>query len=155
VKKTNDKPIKALLIEDDPEYAYLMREMLAAVKSTPFDLEHADRLSTGLEQLAAGDIDVVLLDLSLPDSWGFDTFARARAQAPQVPIIVLSGLSDETLAVKAVREGAQDYLVKGQTEGHLLARAIRHAVERKRTQEVLQKNEEKTHTLFESSPQDS
>jgi len=134
-KAMDDKLIKVLLIEDDPEYTYLMRQMLAVVRGTPFDLENTDRLSTGLERLAAGTIDIVLLDLSLPDSWGLATFARAHAQSPQVPIIVLSGLADEALAVKAVREGAQDYLVKGQIESNLLVRAMRYAIERKRTEE--------------------
>jgi len=133
----DDKPIKVLLIEDDPEYAYLVREMLAVAGGAPFDLECADRLSTGLERLAAGGIDVILLDLLLPDSWGLDTFVKAFAQVPGVPMIVLSGLGDEALAVEAVREGAQDYLVKGQVGGNLLVRAIRYAIERKRAEEAL------------------
>ena len=151
----NDKAIRVLLIEDNPGDARLIRQMLAEVRGAGFGLECVDRLSTGLERLGTGGFDVILLDLGLPDSRGLDTFTRVYAQVLQVPIIVLTGLADETLAVKAVREGAQDYLVKGQTEGHLLARAIRHAVERKRTQEALRKSEEKYHTLFESSPQDS
>jgi len=137
MKTMDNKPIKILLIEDDPEYSYLMRAMLDVAWGAPFDLENADRLSTGLERLAAGDIDVVLLDLSLPDSWGFDTFARTHAQAPQVPIVVLSGLANETLAVEIVREGAQGYLAKGQTDGNLLVRTVRYAIERKQAEEAL------------------
>jgi DNA-binding NtrC family response regulator len=87
-----------------------------------------------LECLAAGDIDIVLLDLSLPDSLGLDTFTRVYDKAPCLPIIVLTGLDDEELAAKAVREGAQDYIIKGQVDSNLLARAIRYAIERKRAE---------------------
>lgn len=155
MKQTLDKQpqtIKVLLIEDDPIYAHLMQEMLSvAVDISPsasrqtFDLEWAGCLSAGMERLAKGDIDVMLLDLLLPDSRGFDTFVRAHAQAVRVPIIVLSGLNDQALAMKAVREGAQDYLVKGQVDGNLLVRAMCYAIERKRAEEELwQRNEELT-----------
>lgn len=145
----DNKHIKVLLIEDNPGDARLIREMLAEVKSAPFDLEHADRLSTGLERLSAGGIDVVLLDLSLPDSRRLDTFAKAQAQAPEVPIVVLTGLDDEALAVKAVRGGAQDYLVKGQVDSNLLARAMRYAIERKRMEEELRSYSEHLEEMVE------
>jgi len=87
----NVEPIKVLLIEDNPGYAHLLREMLAEAKTSPFEMECADHLSIGLERLADGDIDVVLLDLSLPDSMGFDTFVKVNAQTSKVPIIVLTG----------------------------------------------------------------
>ena len=142
VKEMDDKS-KVLLIEDDPEYAYLMREMLANVRGALFDLEVVDLLSSGLERLSTGRIDVVLLDLMLPDSQGFDTFARAHAQAPQMPIVVLTSLNDEAVAVRAVREGAQDYLLKGQVDGNLLVRAMRYAIERKQVEKTLrQRNRE-------------
>jgi len=147
----DDKPIQVLLIEDDPEYSHLVREMLAVVGGAPFDLECADRLSTGLERLAAGDIDVVLLDLLLPDSWGLDTFIKAHAQVPGVPTIVLSGLGDEALAIEAVREGAQDYLVKGQVDGNLLVRAMRYAIGRKQAEEALSWESAANATLSELS----
>lgn len=124
--------IRALLIEDNPGDARLIREMLAEVKGQAFDLKRAERLSAGLECLAEGGIDVVLLDLSLPDSHGLETFARVHAEAPEVPIIVLTGLADTELAVKAVREGAQDYLVKGELNGALLVRSVRYGIERHR-----------------------
>jgi len=133
----NDKAIKVLLIEDNPGDVCLIREMLAEVRGVRFDLECADRLSTGLERLAEGGIDVILLDLGLPDSLGFDTFTTVYAQAPEAPIIVLTGLDDEALAVQAVRAGAQDYLVKGQVDGDLLVRAVRYAIERKRAEETI------------------
>lgn len=94
----------------------MIREMLNAAKGNGFDLEWAEQLYTGLERLAEGDIGLVLLDLSLPDSWGLETFAKTSAQAPRVPIIVLIGHNDEGMAVHAVREGAQGYLAKGQGE---------------------------------------
>jgi len=131
--------IKVLLIEDNPGDVRLMREMLAEARGVPFRLEHADRLSTGLARLAEDNVDVLLLDLGLPDSTGLSTFAQAHAQAPHVPIIVLTGLNDGDVAVQAVREGAQDYLVKGQVEGNVLTRAIRYAIERKRAEEQLKR----------------
>jgi len=137
--------MKVLLIEYNSGDTHLMREMLAEARDVPFDLVCADRLSTGLEHLSEGGIDIVLLDLSLPDSQGLDTFARVYAQAPQVPIVVLTGLDDETLAVKAVQEGAQDYLIKGQVEINLLVRAMRYAIERKRAEEALQRSQEQLH----------
>jgi CheY-like chemotaxis protein len=111
--------IRALLIEDNPGDARLIREMLREAGDTlaVVELAHVDRLARGLERLSQGDRDVVLLDLSLPDSQGFDTFTTVRAHAPDVAIVVLSGLNDENLAVRAVQEGAQDYLVKGQVDG--------------------------------------
>ncbi|MFQ5795069.1 MAG: ATP-binding protein [Candidatus Bipolaricaulia bacterium] len=128
--------IKVLLIEDNPGDARLIREVLAEVKGASFDLECADRLSIGLEHLAEGGINVVLLDLSLPDSQGIDTFAEVHTQASGVPIVVLTGLDDEALAVKTVHEGAQDYLVKGQLDNHLLVRAMRYAIERKQIDQM-------------------
>ena len=135
----NDRPIRILLIEDNPGDARLLQEMLTEGESASFSLEQADRLSTGLERLAAEEFDVVITDLSLPDSRGFDTFATVYARAPEAPIIVLSGLADEELAVKAVRAGAQDYLVKGQLDGNLLARAIHYAIERAEAERALQR----------------
>ncbi|MGB2727486.1 MAG: response regulator [Halobacteriota archaeon] len=135
----SDKQIKVLLIEDNPGDARLIREMLSEVSAVQFDLTCADRLSAGLERLAAGDIDMLLLDLGLPDSQGLDTFDRTIAQSSQVPIIILSGLDDEALAVDAVRRGAQDYLVKGLVDSRLLERAMRYAIERKRAEEALRR----------------
>jgi two-component system cell cycle sensor histidine kinase/response regulator CckA len=125
VGDVSDRPIRVLLVEDNPEDVLLMRRKLARVPDPVLELESADYLSAGLARLAEAGIDLVLLDLSLPDSHGLETFAQVHAQAPRVPIIVLSGFDDEALAVRAVREGAQDYLVKGQVERDLLVRAIR------------------------------
>jgi signal transduction histidine kinase len=124
------KRTKVLLIEDNPGDARLLREKLAEVSGGSFDLEWSNRLSAGLDRLGQGEIDVVLLDLSLPDSRGLDTLLSTYKHAPQVPIIVMTGLDDETLGTRAVHEGAQDYLVKGQTDGNMLVRSMHYAMER-------------------------
>src|SRR5438105_2308181 len=130
--------LKALLIEDNPLDARLIQIMLAEGGSGQFELERADRLAVGLEILARSETDIVLLDLSLPDSnGGLATFKQVQSQVPNCPIIVLTGLDDETIAVAAVQQGAQDYLVKGQVTGPLLTRAMRYALERKRTADQL------------------
>lgn len=152
MKETDSKPIRVLLIEDNPADARLLREMLAEMDGVPFDLERVDRLSAGLERLSSDGIDVVLLDLTLPDSRGLDTFRQVQANAPQVPITVLSGLDDSTVAVQAVRDGAQDYLVKGQIDSSLLVRAIRYAIERKRAEEALRESLQFSSSLLGNSP---
>jgi serine phosphatase RsbU (regulator of sigma subunit) len=129
--------IRALLIEDNPGDANLIEVMLAQADSESFELRHVEKLADGLRELGAGGIDVVLSDLSLPDSQGLDTFLRLHARAPHVAIIVLSGLNDATVALNAVHQGAQDYLIKGEVDGQLLARAMRYAIERKRMSEQL------------------
>jgi PAS domain S-box-containing protein len=131
--------LKVLLIEDNPGDVRLIREMLTETRDIVFHLESADSLSAGLEQLAKAQIDLILLDLTLPDSHGIETFHNAYAQASGVPIVILSGSDDEELAMSAVQAGAQDYLVKGQVDGHLLGRTIQYAVGRERgRQEHLQ-----------------
>jgi PAS domain S-box-containing protein/putative nucleotidyltransferase with HDIG domain len=130
-------PINILLIEDDPGDVQLIKEMLTEGSGAQFTLECVDRLSTGLTRLVANDIGLVLLDLGLPDSQGFDTFAKTQAQAPRVPIVVLSNLDDEAMAMRTVREGAQDYVVKGQLDSHALAHTIRYAIERQQAEEDL------------------
>ncbi len=130
-------PVRVLLIEDNPGDARLIELMVSEAGASLFSLESVERLSKGLERLAGDGFGLVLLDLSLPDSHGLDTFAQLHARAPQIPIIVLSGLNDTTLAVQAVHEGAQDFLVKGQVDGQSLMRAMRYAIERKRLVEQL------------------
>jgi sigma-B regulation protein RsbU (phosphoserine phosphatase) len=128
-------PIKVLLVEDKPGDTRLICEMLSEVRDVQIDVECVDRLSSGLECLAVGGIDVLLLDLSLPDGQGLDVCVRAHAQAESVPIVVLTGLDDETMAAKTLQIGAQDYLVKGQVDSGLLLRSIRYAIERKQAEE--------------------
>jgi DNA-binding NarL/FixJ family response regulator len=127
-----ERLVKVLLIEDNPGDVRLIREMLAEASDIGFSLESADRLSTGIEHLAKAQVDLILLDLSLPDSRGIETFRMAYAQASGVPIVVLSGCNDEAIGMSAVHAGAQDYLVKGQVDNHLLTRAIQYAIERER-----------------------
>lgn len=143
--------MKALLVEDSPADAALIREMLTGVRNASFELEHVNRLGAGLERLEAAEFDVVLLDLMLPDSRGLETFTRLQAHAPRVPVLIMSGLDDEEVAVEAVRAGAQDYLVKGQVDPSLLVRAIRYGVERKRTEQALKESNERFRTLFENA----
>lgn len=125
------KQISVLLVEDNPGDARLILEMLAEVSEELFSLERFDRLEPALERLSRASVDVVLLDLGLPDSRGLETFWRTQREAPDHPIVVISGLDDEVVALEAVRAGAQDYLVKGRIEGHLLARVLRYAIQRK------------------------
>ena len=143
--------IRVLLVEDNPGDARLLREVVRDAEGAHIHLTHVDTLGKALARLDADQFDVVMLDLSLPDADGLDTLVRTHAQAPSVPIVVLTGLDDEGLAIRAVREGAQDYLVKGQVTGQLLVRAMRYATERKRAVEALQRSEEYFRSLIENA----
>ncbi len=125
-------PINVLLIEDSNFATQLTKKMLDEEKSAQFntELRCADSLAAGLEHLKDDRIDIVLLDLTLPDSQELDTFKKVRAKAPDIPIVVMSGLEDERIAMNAVKKGAQDYLVKGRIESNLLKRSILYAMER-------------------------
>lgn len=147
----NLEGVRVLLVEDNPADARYLREEIADVGAGSVQLTHVGRLEEALRRLDHEDFDVVLLDLSLPDEQGLDTLMRAHANAPSVPIVVLTGIDDEGLAVRAVREGAQDYLVKGRTDGNLLVRAMRYATERKRAIEALQRREEHFRSLIENA----
>lgn len=132
-----ESPIRILLIEDNPGDSGLIQEFLTETRDQAqrFDLQVAGRLSEGFDRLQRGAFDIILLDLSLPDSQGLETFRRARARAAGVPIVILGDLADDALAMQAVREGAQDYLVKGSVRGHSLVRVIRYTIERSRAHE--------------------
>jgi signal transduction histidine kinase len=125
-----EHPVQILAIEDDIQDIKLIQKYLKRAKSFRIQLESTQTLSEGLVRLAQGGIDLVLLDLSLPDQQGLDTFRLVSKQFSKVPILILSGLKDEEIAVKAVQEGAQDYLIKGQLDSALLVRAIRYGMER-------------------------
>jgi signal transduction histidine kinase len=129
-----EKPLQILLVEDNAGDVRLLREMFSKEKRGAFQLTHLLRMSEAETHLAKGGVDIVLLDLGLPDGHGLDTVRRAHAAAPEVPVIVLTGLEDEALAAEAMNAGAQDYLIKGQIENRALPRALRHAVERHRMQ---------------------
>ncbi|MGI8407259.1 MAG: ATP-binding protein [Actinomycetota bacterium] len=123
-------PLKVLLVEDNPGDARLLEFALKESDGEGFQVDRAERLSDAQAALGAKGYDIVLLDLSLPDSFGLDTVRGTRASAPNVPIVVLSGHQDEAIAVEAVKEGAQDYLTKGRVDGPLLVRSMRYAIER-------------------------
>jgi DNA-binding response OmpR family regulator len=126
------KRMQVLLVEDDSEDARLFQAMLAHNAADEFQLARVSRLAEAVGNLKRDVYDLILSDLGLPDSQGLPTFLSLRGQAPALPIVVLSGLEDEEFAVKAVQEGAQDYLVKSQVNGPLLVRSLRYAIERKR-----------------------
>jgi signal transduction histidine kinase len=139
-----DRALQVLLVEDNAGDARLLREMFSKEKAGSFELTHLLRMSEAVGHLAKGGVDVILLDMGLPDGHGLDTVRRAHAVAPGVPVIVLTGLDDEELAAAAMKEGAQDYLIKGQIENRALPRALRHAIERYRMQretELLRTNQ--------------
>jgi serine phosphatase RsbU (regulator of sigma subunit) len=132
-----DKTIAVLLIEDNPGDRLLIREMLAETGDARFELTAVACLGDGLARLAGSAFAVVLLDLSLPDSHGLDTFRAIRAAHPDVPIVVLTGLDDTTTALQAVEAGAQDYLVKNDVTAARLAHALRYAISRDQRQKGL------------------
>lgn len=127
---------RVLVVEDNADDAVLVERALEAT-GRPFVREAATRLSAALNRLARGGIDVVLLDLGLPDAHGCDGVNRIAAQHPFVPVVVLTGLEDEEVGLKAVQAGAQDYLVKGSLDPRLLDRSLRYAIERKRAEQAL------------------
>jgi two-component system, cell cycle sensor histidine kinase and response regulator CckA len=147
----NLEGICVLLVEDNPGDARLFTELVRDTGAGQWKLVHVDRLSAALDRLSREPFDVILLDLSLPDADGLETLIRAHAQAPKIPIVVLTGHDDEALAVRAVRAGAQDYLVKGRLDGDLLVRSIRYASERGRAVEALERREEHYRSLIENS----
>jgi len=150
--------LQVLLVEDNSGDALLLREMFRKERPGSFQLTHVLTLSEALVLLAKGGIDIVLLDLGLPDGHGIDTVRRVHAIAPGVALIVLTGLDDEGLAAEAMKEGAQDYLIKGEIENRALPRALRHSIERQlmqseadlaRTQQIRFKDEFLSHVSHE------
>jgi signal transduction histidine kinase len=142
-------PLKILLVEDNPADADLIGEILDEANETQWSLVHVERLKEALKCLSENHFDVVLLDLSLPDKQGLGTVAQTYQAAPDLPIVVLTGLNDKVIALEALREGAQDYLVKGKIDSNLLVRAIRHAIERAQTLKRLRHSEEQLQRLNE------
>ena len=134
--------IRVLLVEDSSSDAELLQLTLERTGAGRFEFTWVERLAEALSRLGQESFDVLLLDLSLPDSSGPDTFRRAHNAAPHLPIVVLTGASDESLGLAAVQEGVQDYLVKGQTDGRQIARAIRYAIERQQAEERLRQQRE-------------
>jgi diguanylate cyclase (GGDEF)-like protein len=135
--ETGKRPVRVLLVEAEPDGLSGLKEALSRSDRGAVELEWADQLASALERLSRGGIDLVLLDLTLPDSEGIATFERAYAFAPDVPIVVLTELDDEELALATVKGGAQDFLVKGEVTEALVLRSIRYAVERHRLTSAL------------------
>ncbi len=148
----NGKQAKALLIEDDPLYAQAIRGLFMA-KGVAFELEWASSLAAGLARLAQNDIDIVLLDLALPDSEGLETFNRIHRSVPELPVIVLTATNDDDLAIQAMQAGAQDYLVKGEINRHLLQRAMRYAIERQRSESALRESQRLIQEIADVTPE--
>jgi diguanylate cyclase (GGDEF)-like protein/PAS domain S-box-containing protein len=142
-----DPSTHILLLEDNPGDVMLLRAALDSQKNFPCRLETWPRLSDGLEHLSRDSFDAVLLDLYLPDSSGIPTLSTIHMAAPQLPIVVLTGLNDRETALRALREGAEDYLLKDDLEGPLLIRTIRYALERHKLLTELQENEERYHLV--------
>lgn len=132
-----ERTVKALLVEDNLEYAEMLQLLLTGLNTAKIEITHAVRLQDALRFLKGEIFDVILLDLTLPDSRGFNTFVDVYAHAPQVPVVVMTAIDDKRLALRTVREGAQDYVIKGQMEAGQLVRTIQFAIERHRTNEHL------------------
>ncbi|MBC7838189.1 MAG: response regulator [Nitrospiraceae bacterium] len=139
-----------LAIEDNRQEMALLQEALSSSTNTTILVEHADRLSASLACLAARRFDAILLDLNLPDSEGLNTLARVQAQAPELPVVILTDLNAEPLAILAIQHGAQDYVLKGPYDGGAIGRALCTAVERKRLEEALRVSQQRYVSLAKS-----
>ena len=144
--------LRVLLVEDNPGDAELMEEMLPRDGTTLFEVECVARLSEALECSGADRFDIIILDLNLPDSDGLATLRTMRQQAFRMPIVVLTGNSDEQMALAAIQQGAQDYLVKGQIEKNMLVRSIKYAIERKQTEEALRASQQIIEGIINAIP---
>jgi len=153
-RNENAKPevVRILLVEDDDGSARVLQTVLSYWRYGVFEIRRVGSLSAALQEAARGGMDLVLLDLGLPDSLGLETFVRMRAASALVPIIVLTGLEDEELANATLQQGAQDYIIKGQADGASLARSIRYAIERCRVQHELVDKNELLHIVIDSIP---
>ncbi len=141
--------IRGLLVEDNPVDAVALRYLVAKVRNPP-RLEHVETLNAALTHLGDGDFDVVILDLSLPDSDGLDTLEAVLTTAPGVPVVVLTGTDDEGVCAAALEAGAQDYIAKDRLEAHGLMRALRYAIDRERTQRQLAEQHAVLSSVLES-----
>lgn len=153
VSGSASKALRVLLIEDNPLDALLIQQVLAAAKNVLFQVHWVDRLSKGLERVGADDFEIILLDLMLPDSQGFDTFSRMQSVAQHIPIVVLTGMDDESLAIKTVREGAQDYITKSEIDRFkVMERIVCYAVERYQIQKELSHKNDLLRGLIDTIP---
>lgn len=146
-----EENINVLIVEDNEEHANLFSLYLERSQTHKFTVKKTARLSAAIKEISQNSFDVVLLDLTLPESQGLDTFFKLHTSCDNLPIVVLSGMDDETTAIEAVRGGAQDYLVKGHADQQLIIRSIRYALERKKSDEDLRFSEERFRSLIENS----
>ena len=137
------KSLEVLMVEDNQADAMLLRETLLDIEPGAFELSWDDCVGKALHRLSRNGFDAILLDLTLPDSQGLATLELVQSAAKGIPLIVVTGIEDEELAVRAIRQGAQDYLVKGRCDGRGIARAIRYAVDRKKAEETIRASEER------------
>jgi signal transduction histidine kinase/CheY-like chemotaxis protein len=145
----NTQVINVLLLEDNSDDTILIRRLLSKSVHSSFHLTAVDTLSEGVKQATQEPVDVILLDLHLIDSQGIETLIRARKDIPNVPIVVLTGMNDETIGIEAVQLGAQDYLIKGEADSHMLVRAMRYAIERKQAEKELRNHYDQLEELVE------
>jgi two-component system, NtrC family, response regulator AtoC len=150
--------IRLLIVEDNPVDVLSFKDALRQAKGRNFAISHVETLAESRECLGNGDFDVIVLDLGLPDSLGLGTFLQVRSLAPDLPIVVVSGLDDESVAIEAVKSGAQDYLIKDKWGDFMLSRSISYAIERhrlisewKRSQDSLRQSEERFRAIFEAT----
>jgi two-component system, cell cycle sensor histidine kinase and response regulator CckA len=135
---TDEGPLQLLVVDDDATDVSLIRDQLSmSGRTPPFRIDAVGSLQEALKRVARKDVDVVLLDLGLPDAIGVTAVERLCLEAPATPVVVLTGLEDEETGLSAVQRGAQDYLVKGRVDGALIDRSLRFAVERKRAEHAL------------------
>ncbi len=145
------QPMRVLLIEDNPGDARLIQEMLRVAERRQYYVFTHTTLEEGVASLTSQPVDLVLLDLSLPDSLGIETVSRMRAEAPLLPIVVLTGHDDENTGIQTLKAGAQDYLVKGSVDTSLLERALSYAIQRSRIEAALRHSEESYRSLIEDA----
>jgi signal transduction histidine kinase/CheY-like chemotaxis protein len=146
------KPLNVLVVEDDTVDAKLLRRLLRQSALSISDVKFAECLNTALGFLDESDFDIVFLDLGLPDSQGIDSVNSINAKAPNVPVVMLSGLDDAEMGVTAVQSGVEDYLVKGQVNSDLLTRTVQHAIERKQTKKILERKRKHLEAIFDAVP---
>ncbi len=149
---TSPDDLDILLVEDNPADVVLLQQMLKSSALKIANLYTTDRVTGAQDVLDKNDVHITLLDLSLPDSFGLNTYLTIKSATTKIPVIILTGLNDASLALEALNQGAQDYLVKGEFNRDLLSRSIQYSLERKHAEEALVASEEKYRQMFYRNP---